>query len=214
MLLTEEGHLSGPSLWAIKLRLVEQLWQALGQLWDQPWLLQSSSHRWWRWCRASTCNAIFNFLFTMIFAKNMSKISFLFQSNYRCASFLWFHFCSECVKACVQQMNGSWVAVFSLCSHCLTVCSIRLLIVLKCCAASSRCTAEKSAASASSAWKLSIPSSSVTRHAASASIKAPSADERYTTEEEDTDSWFIGWSVESTQCQNKMQAAVHEELWY
>lgn len=73
--------------------------------------------------------------------------------------------CSQCVKACLEQTDGSWVAVFSLCSYGLTVCSIRLLIVLKCCAASSRHAAEKSSASMLSAWKLSIPSSSVTRHA-------------------------------------------------
>lgn len=39
-------------------------------------------------------------------------------------------------------MDGSRLAVFSPCSRCPTVRSIRLLIVLKCCAASSRRTAE------------------------------------------------------------------------
>lgn len=106
--------------------------------------------------------------------------------------------------------RGSWVAVFSLCSYGLTVCSIRLLIVLKCCAASSRRAAEKSVVSAFSAWKLSIPSSSVTRQAAVPPLK-------HHLQMSDTPQkkryWIMAHllvSVKHRAQKNKMQAAAHE----
>lgn len=68
----------------------------------------------------STCNAIFIFLFTLIWQK-MCKIVILFIL----AVAVDVHPSSHC------QMEGSWGAVFSLCFYDLTVCSIRLLIVLK-----------------------------------------------------------------------------------
>lgn len=73
-------------------------------------------------------------------------------------------------------------------------------------------TRSRKVSSASSAWKLSIPSCSVTSPVPPLKHHLQTSD--YTTEEEGTDSWFIGLSVENTESQNKMQAAAPEELWH
>lgn len=82
-----------------------------------------------------------------------------------------------CVKWCSQQTERSWlcvcVCVFPLCSNGLTVCSMRLLIVLKCRVVFWGHAAEKSAAGVMSAWKSSIPSSSLTPHSAVPPLKHP-----------------------------------------
>lgn len=101
--------------------------------------------------------------------------------------------CSECVKASLEQTDGSWVAVFSLCSSDHIFNYATDYPQLLCCFLTTR----SRKVSCECVVSLKAVNSELLCHPPrrGASIKAPSADERNTTEEEDAESWFICWST-------------------